>query len=123
MALTIHSIEQLATLGIRRGCQYAILAIFALAISLSSSMSGACEFGACLFLIVCAFLVIKALRVRRGAIENTELWSLLDETPRADVGQRVLGPLLRSCYLEFALHMARLSAMLMAAAIAISLAL
>jgi hypothetical protein len=122
MADTIQGIEQLAALSVGRGCRYAILSIFILAIGASSSLPGACEAGASLFLLVAAMLALKAHRARRRPIQSTELWSLLNERPSADVGQRLLGPILRDCYLEFAMHMARLSAVLMSAAIVLSFA-
>ena len=93
-----------------------------ISISSSSSIAGGCQAGACLFLVMCAILTLKAQLARFRPIENTELWSLVDERPRIDIGQQVFGLLLRDCYLEFALHMARLSAMLMAAGIIVSLA-
>jgi hypothetical protein len=59
MAVTIQGIEQLAALSVGRGCRYAMLSIFILAIAMSSSIPGACATGASLFLLVSAILTVK----------------------------------------------------------------
>src|SRR5262245_57566755 len=106
------NIESLAERSVARGCGFAALAIFTLMVGLSWDGAVACEIGCLLMLLVCAILLLKAWRAPYRPFRRTELWMMLDrrQRPSPAVAQRVIGGMLRGCYMQFALHAAGLSA-------------
>jgi predicted lysophospholipase L1 biosynthesis ABC-type transport system permease subunit len=106
-----------------RGCGLAGLAIATLMVGLSWDMVLAAKVGGLLVLFVCMVLLGKAHRARRRRVERTELWLMLDrsERPGALHAQRIIGSVLRLCYLRFALHAAGLSALLLALSLSLQL--
>jgi hypothetical protein len=83
----------------------------------------AAKVGGLLVLFVCAVLLVRAQRALSRPVERTELWLMLDrsERPSAAYAQRMIGSVLRTCYLRFALHAACLSAALLALSLGLQL--
>jgi hypothetical protein len=119
----IQTIEELAEISIARGCGFAALAIATLTVGLSWDMVLAAKTGGLLALLVCAVLAGKAWRALARPVAKTELWLMLNrsERPSAANAQRVIGSVLRTCYLRFALHAACLSASLLALSLSLQL--
>ena len=119
----IQTIEELAEISIARGCGFAALAIATLVVGLSWDMVLAAKTGGLLALLVCGVLVGKAWRAIGRPVAKTELWLMLNRSERlnAAYAQRVIGSVLRTCYLRFALHAACLSASLLALSLSLQL--
>jgi hypothetical protein len=119
----IQTIEELGELSVARGCGLAALAIATFMVGLSWDMVLAAKVGGLLVLFVCAVLLVKAQRALSRPVERTELWSMLDcnERPGAAYAQRMIGSVLRTSYLRFALHAACLSASLLALSLSLQL--
>lgn len=117
----LQHIEEKAELCIARGCGFAALGIFTFMVGLSWDLALASEVGGLLTLAACVVLLHKAHRALDRPVQKTELWMTLapDLRPRAAVAQRMLGQVLYSCYLRFAVHAAALSASLLALAFAL----
>ena len=112
----LTAIEVLAEISVARGCGFAAIAILTLMVGLSWDMVLASKVGGLLVLFGCMVLIVKAQRALRRPVRNTELWIMLDQghRPSATFAQRVIGRILQTCYLRFALHAASLSAGLLA---------
>jgi hypothetical protein len=112
----IQTIEELGEVSVARGCGLAALAIATFMVGLSWDMVLAAKVGGLLALFVCIVLLGKAQRALSRPVEKTELWLMLNrsERPSAACAQRIVGSVLRTCYLRFALHAACLSASLLA---------
>jgi hypothetical protein len=119
----MQTIEELGEVSVARSCGLAGLAIATLMVGLSWDMVLAAKVGGLLVLFVCMVLLGKAHRARRRRVERTELWLMLDrsERPGALHAQRIVGSVLRLCYLRFALHAAGLSASLLALSLSLQL--
>jgi hypothetical protein len=119
----IQTIEELAEVSIARGCGFAALAIATLVVGLSWDVVLAAKTGGLLALLVCGVLVGKAWRALGRPVAKTELWLMLNrsERPSAANAQRIIGSVLRTCYLRFALHAACLSACLLALSLSLQL--
>lgn len=109
-------IESLAEASVARGCGFAALAILTFMVGLSWDVALACKVGGLLVLFVCAILLFKAWRASCRPARKTEVWMMLgpNQRPSPAVAQRVIGPVLRICYLRFALWAAGVSAALLA---------
>jgi hypothetical protein len=112
----LQRIELLAEISVARGCGFAGLAILTFMLGLSWDMALASEVGGALILGVCMILIIKGHVAPNRPVRKTELWMMLDQgdRPNPAIAQRVIGPVLHTCYLRFALHAAALSASLLA---------
>lgn len=121
---TLRTVEALAEVSVARGCGFAALAILTLMVGLSWDLALACMVGGLLVLFVCLVLVAKAQWAHRRPAGKTELWLMLDEfdRPSSAIAQRIVGSVLRACYLRFALHAAGISAGLLALSITLRLA-
>ena len=119
----IHTIEELGEISVARGCGLAALAIGTFMVGLSWDMVLAAKVGGLLVLFVCAVLLVRAQRALSGPVEKTELWLMLgrNERPGPAYAQRMIGSVLRACYLRFALHAAWLSASLLALSLSLQL--
>jgi len=119
----IQSIEELAEISVARGCGLAALAIGTFMVGLSWDMVLAAKVGGLLVLFVCAVLLVKAQSALSRPVERTELWLMLNrsERPSAAYAQRMIGSVLRTCYLRFALQAACLSASLLAVSLGLQL--
>jgi hypothetical protein len=67
-------------------------------------------------------LIVKAQHALRHPVSRTELWMMLDRRhrPSEAAAQRIIGEALRTCYFRFAVFTAGLSAVLLAASLAIA---
>jgi len=119
----IQTIEELGEVSVARGCGLAALAIATFMVGLSWDMVLAAKVGGLLVLFVCMILLGKAQRALRRPVEKTELWLMLDrnQRPGAASAQRIIGSVLRACYLRFALHAACLSISLLALSLSLQL--
>lgn len=120
----LRTVEALAEVSVARGCGFAALAILTLMVGLSWDLALACMVGGLLVLFVCLVLIAKAQWTHRRPVGKTELWLMLDEfdRPSSAIAQRIVGPVLRACYLRFALHAAGISAGLLALSVTLRLA-
>ena len=111
----LAAIEVLAEVSVARGCGFAGLAILTFMVGLSWDVVLASKVGGLLVLLGCSVLIVKAQRALRRPVRNTELWMMLDhgDRPSAAFAQRVIGEILRTCYLRFALHAVGVSAALL----------
>jgi len=118
----LAAIEVLAEISVARGCGFAALAILTLMVGLSWDVL-ASKVGGLLVLFGCMVLIVKAQRALRRPVRNTELWMMLGQghRPSATFAQRVIGGILQTCYLRFALHAASLSAGLFALSVTLQL--
>jgi hypothetical protein len=111
-----NRIQVLARVVVMRGCGFATLgiAVFIFAVS-SDGSSVALRAGAYLGLVLCMALVLKAWATERRHHRNTELWLLLSENerPAEPIAQQVISSAMRDAYLEFAMHVAAGSAVLL----------
>jgi hypothetical protein len=119
----IQTIEELGEVSVARGCGLAALAIGTFMVGLSWDMVLAAKVGGLLVLFVCTVLLVRAQMALSRPVERTELWLMLDrnERPSAAYAQRMIGSVLRTCYLRFALHAACLSAALRALSLGLQL--
>jgi hypothetical protein len=118
----MDKIEHFVEVSIARGCGYVGLAVLTFMVGLSWDMVLATKVGGLLVLLASMILVVKAERSAVRPYRHTELWLMLDrrDRPRKVVAQRVIGAVLRGCYLRFALHSAFLAAVLLAMSLALS---
>jgi len=119
----LQDIERFAEISIARGCAYAALAILTFMLGLSWDMVLATKVGGTLILAVSVILILKGHTAPNRPVRKTELWSMLerDNRPAPAIAQRVIGPVLHTCYLRFALYAARLSAGLLAMSLTLQL--
>jgi len=119
----LQEIERFAEISIARGCGFAALAIFTFMLGLSWDMVLATKVGGTLILGVSVILILKGQTAPHRPVSKTELWMMLDraDRPAPAIAQRVIGPVLHSCYLRFALYAARLSAGLLAMSLTLQL--
>lgn len=117
----LESIEEQAEICVARACGFAALAIFTFMLGLSWDLALACKTGGVLVLAVSLILIVKGLRAADRPVRKTELWMTLEPNlrPNAVVAQRVLGAILRTCYLRFALHAASVSVWLLGVSLAL----
>jgi hypothetical protein len=108
----LQTIEEQAEICVARGCGFAALGIATLMVGLSWDMVLASKIGGLLTLAACMILLLKAHRAPHRPVRRTELWMTLepDVRPNVAIAQRVVGAVLRECYLRFALHAAALGA-------------
>jgi hypothetical protein len=120
VAAAMDKLEHLAELSVARGCGYGGLAILTFMVGLSWDMVLATKVGGLLVLLVSMILVVKAELSPIRPHRRTELWLMLDhgDRPNEAIAQRVIGAVLRGCYLRFALHSAVLAALLLAMSLA-----
>jgi hypothetical protein len=119
----LQKIELLAEISVARGCGFAALAILTFMLGLSWDMELASRVGGMLVLLVCIGLLIKARLAHERPVHRTELWMMLErgDRPNRAIAQRVIGPVLQTCYLRFALHSAAVSAGLLAVSVTLQL--
>jgi hypothetical protein len=119
----IQTIEHLAEVSVARGCAFAALAIGTFMVGLSWDMALAAKVGGFLLLSVCVILLGKAHRALSRPVHKTELWLMLDrcDRPTDAHAQRIIGPVLRTCYLRFALHAVCLSVSLLTLSLSLQL--
>ena len=115
----LQRIEHLAEISVARGCGFAALAIVTFMIGLSGDMVSSLKAGGYLSLFVCVVLLLKAWLYGQRSYRRTEVWLMLSpqERTHSAIAQYVIGTALRDTCLRFALHAARLSATLLAAAV------
>ena len=115
----LQKIERLAYISVARGCGFAALAIVTFMVGLSGDMVSSLEAGGSLALLVCLVLLLKAWQFGHRSYKRTEVWMMLGplERPPSTIAQHVIGTALHDSCLRFALHAARVSAYLLAAAV------
>jgi hypothetical protein len=116
-------IEHLAHVSVARGCGFAALGIATFMLGLSGDMVSSLKSGGLLSLFVCLVLLLKAGLSGRRSYKNTEVWLMLSprERPSEAEAQQMIGDALRGSCLRFALHAARVSAILLVAAVVYAL--
>lgn len=75
-------VEMCAWISVARGCGFAGLAIICGMVGLSFDPPAALKFGGLSALLVCAVLVLKALRAARVRYKDTETWLMLEDRDR-----------------------------------------
>lgn len=97
-------IDICAWISTARGCGFAGLAIICGMIGLSFDPPAALKFGGFSTLLVCAILVLKALRVYRVSYKDTETWLILDkeDRPPEAMAQNMIAGARRQSFLNFA---------------------
>jgi hypothetical protein len=98
----LETIEEQAEICVARACGFAALGIATLMVGLSWDMVLASKIGGLLILAACMILLLKAHRAPHRPVRRTELWMTLepDVRPNAAIAQRVVGAVLRECYLR-----------------------
>lgn len=119
----LQRIERLAQISVARGCGFAALGIATFMVGLSGDMVSSLKAGGSLSLFVCLALLLKAWLFGQRSYKSTEVWLMLAprERPAAAVAQPMIAAALRGTCLRFALHAARVSASLLAAAVVYAL--
>jgi hypothetical protein len=123
LVAVLQKIELLAEISVARGCGFAALAILTFMLGLSWDMEMASRVGGMLVFFVCVCLLLKARLAQERPVHKTELWMMLErgDRPNRAIAQRVVGPVLQTCYLRFALHSAAVSAGLLAVSVTLQL--
>jgi len=111
----IDKIEELAEVSVARGCGFAALAIVSVMVGLSDQMHVSCKVGGMLTLLACLVLAIRGMTATNTPYMRTEVWVMLNKVdrPQPAVAQQIIGSILRSVYLRFALHAAVVSLVLL----------
>jgi hypothetical protein len=115
----LQRIERLAQISVARGCGFAALGIVTFMVGLSGDMVSSLKAGGLLSLFVCLALLFKAWLFGQRSYKSTEVWLMLtpQERPAAAIAQPMIADALRDTCLRFALHAARVSTGLLAAAV------
>ena len=97
-------IETCAWISVARGCGFAGLAILCAMTGMSFDPPAALKFGGFSTLLVCAVLILKALRAAHVRYKDTETWLLLDDSdrPPAAIAQGLVMRARRQMLLSFA---------------------
>ena len=97
----MERIRHFADLSIRRGCGFGLLAIVTAMVGMASNMALAVKLGAICVTLMCAVLVIKAMRAPTRDYRRTEVWIMLEKRHELPEGraQQVFGNILRDRYM------------------------
>ena len=100
----MDEIRRAAAVSVARGCGFAALAVFTLAVALSFEPFLAARSAALLSTMGAAILLYRALRAPEVDHRSTEVWVMIDKAdrPAGVSAQRVIGGVLRDTYLYFA---------------------
>lgn len=116
----MQRVERMAQLCVGRACGFAALGIVTFMFALCWDPAVSFRSGGILTLIVTLVLIMKGLQARHRPYKHTELWTMLapDERPREAIAQQIIGTTLRHTYMTFALHTARIAALMLLLALA-----
>ena len=119
----MDKIRQLAELSVGRGCGFALVAVLAVIVGLSSQMSAALAAGGMLCLIGSVVLMLLGWQDQHCNHKRTELWLLLEpgDRPPGTVAERLVRSALREAHLSFAIQAAMLAAGLLTCSLALGL--
>ena len=107
----MQRLNNLAEVSVARGCGFATLGIVTLMLGFAGNLRLSLAVGGCLALLTAFVLLLKAANSRRVSYKRTELWIMLEpeERPGPEIAQQVIGGVLHSTYLRFALMAVRLA--------------
>jgi hypothetical protein len=121
----IDNLERLAAFSTARACGFAAIAVVMMMLAFAGSGEpiAALKAGGIMMLIITAVLVLKAMNAHDRSYKNTELWILLrpDERPDAAIAQQIIGNVLHTTYLRFALQSTGLAIAMLASAVLMAL--
>ena len=121
--MELERIRHFADVSIRRGCGFAILAIWSAMMGMSVDMVIAAKSGALLVTLMGVVLLAKSFRAPAKSYRRTEVWILLDK--RHDLpetrAQAVIGSIMREHYLWHAQVVAGIALALWLTALALLL--
>ena len=100
----MEEFRRLATISVARGCSFAALAGFTIAVALSFDPNLATRAAALFASGLLAVLLFKAWHAPRTHYRSTEVWVMLerDRRPPEELAQRIIGGVLRDTYMAFA---------------------
>lgn len=114
----LDHIESAAMLSVTRGCGFAALGVFCIMFGFAFDFALSFKTGGILMLATCGFLMVKAQQAPTRPYRSTETWIMLpgDMRPTAEVAQKIIGRVLRTVFLRFAVWTAGIAALFLAIA-------